>query len=213
MKLSSSALIFDLDGTISDPSLGICRSFNHALQTFGFATLADSVISNEIGPPLDVSFKKLVPALNEQLIPGLVTAYRERYADVGYSENTVYPQIPMALEKLTAAGFQLAVCTSKRVDFATKILSMFELLDHFSFVDGGDIGISKGQQLSALLTQQKIDTQAIMIGDRNIDILAAQQNSLRSIGVLWGFGAHQELAAAKADHIVHNVCELSGCFL
>ena len=213
MNLSCSTLILDLDGTISDPSIGICRSFNHALQEFGFATHADSVIANEIGPPLDASFKKLVPGLDEKLIPALVAAYRERYAEVGYSENTVYPQIPLALEKLSAAGIQLAVCTSKRVDFAIKILSMFELLDYFRFVDGGDIGISKGQQLATLLAQQQINTQAIMVGDRNVDIFAAQQNSLRSIGVLWGFGPHEELAAAKADYIVQSVEQLSGYFL
>jgi len=212
MELSCSTLILDLDGTISDPSLGICRSFNHALQTFGFATHADSVIANEIGPPLDVSFKKLVPGLDEQLIPALVAAYRQRYADVGYAENTLYPQIPLALEKLSAGGIQLAVCTSKRVDFAIKILSMFELLDYFVFIDGGDIGISKGQQLASLLTQQQIDSQAIMVGDRDVDILAAQQNALRSIGVLWGFGGYQELAEAKADYILASVCELSDCF-
>ena len=213
MKLSGSTIILDLDGTISDPSLGICRCFNHALQTLGFATYADSVIANEIGPPLDVSFKKLVPGLDEQLIAILVAAYRQRYAEVGYSENTVYPQIPLLLEKLSASGIQLAVCTSKRVDFATKILSMFDLLEYFSFVDGGDIGISKGQQLATLLAQQQINTQAIMVGDRNVDIFAAQQNDLCSIGVLWGFGCKQELLDAKADYIVASVSELGDCFL
>ena len=179
MKFECETLIFDLDGTISDPSLGITRCFNHALQSHGFSAIPDSIIREEIGPPLDETFLKLAPDINASDVAPLVSTYRERYSDVGYSENTIYPEIPLTLYQLKKAGLNLGVCTSKRHDFAKKILSLFELLNFFNFVDGGDIGITKGEQLSSLLKRGAIDSHSIMVGDRAIDITSAKENSLR----------------------------------
>lgn len=208
MTFECSTLILDLDGTISDPSLGITRCFNHALKSHGLDCLSEEQIAQEIGPPLDETFMKLAPDLDTTAIPALVSTYRERYSDVGYSENTLYPEIPEALKKLVAADIAMGVCTSKRKDFAVKILSMFGLLEFFKFVDGGDIGISKKMQLSGLLAAQEIDNCAIMVGDRSVDIISARTNGLRSIGVLWGFGSHAELSEASPSKILNQVREL-----
>jgi phosphoglycolate phosphatase len=102
------------------------------------------------------------------------------------------------------------VCTSKRRDFAERILSLFGLLDHFNFVNGGDIGISKQSQLAGLLNAKIIDNGAIMVGDRSVDIKSAQANGLCSIGVLWGFGDYAELAEASPSFILESVAELPG---
>ena len=206
--MECSTLVLDLDGTISDPSLGISRCFNHALKTHGYNSLPEKQIVQEIGPPLDETFMKLAPGINNAEVNELVSTYRERYSDVGYSENTLYPEIPEALNKIMASGISMGVCTSKRKDFAEKILSMFGLSDYFNFIDGGDIGVTKEVQLTRLLASQQIDSKAIMVGDRSVDIISAQKNGLRSIGVLWGFGSHTELTEVSPSKILNHVMEL-----
>lgn len=209
MKLDCTTLVLDLDGTISDPSLGITRCFNHALKIHGFYGIPDKTITEAIGPPLDETFLKLVPDVDPSHISSLVATYRERYAEFGYAENLIYQDIPATLTQLQDAGIRLGVCTSKRRDFAEKILSLFKILDLFDFVDGGDIGITKKEQLSGLLEHGLIDDDAIMVGDRAIDIVSAKENGLRSIGVLWGFGSHEELSMALPTRIIDKVTELS----
>ncbi len=213
MKIDCSTVIFDLDGTLSDPSLGIVRCFNHALQTHGFTTVSERMIEREIGPPLDETFKKLVPGVDDASVTELITSYRERYADEGYAENKMYPGVPDALKELSDSRIPLGVCTSKRADFAEKILSLFGLKEYFSFVDGGDVGITKASQLAGLLHSKAIDGGAVMVGDRAIDIWSAQTNGLRSIGVLWGFGDYAELSAASPSYILDKVEELPRVFI
>lgn len=203
-----STLIFDLDGTISNPSLGIFRCINYALRAHGEPEVSEEQVAAEIGPPLDEAFKKFRPEADQTEIESLVAKYRERYAEVGYSENLAYPGVLDALQTLSARGVRMGVCTSKRRDFAEKILSMFGVLDYFSFVDGGDVGIKKRHQLSALLRTDQIDISAVMIGDRAVDISSAHANGLRSVGVLWGFGDLSELSAAGANIILGHAGEL-----
>lgn len=208
MKFDCTTLVLDLDGTISDPSLGITRCFNHALKSHGFSMLSNSAIVKEIGPPLDETFIKLAPGISTSDVTSLVSTYRDRYSDIGFSENTVYPKIPLVLEQLKNSDLRLGVCTSKRRDFAEKILSLFSLSDYFDFVNGGDIGVTKGSQLAGLIDSRIIDNQAIMVGDRSIDIESAKENGLRSIGVLWGFGDYKELSEASPSCILKKVTEL-----
>ena len=127
MTLECSTLVLDLDGTISDPSLGISRCMNHALQIHGFTAVSSKDIAREIGPPLDEMFLKLAPDVSAENIPALVSTYRERYSDCGYSENLIYPNIYSAIEQAYKAGLRLGVCTSKRRDFAEKIILLFGL--------------------------------------------------------------------------------------
>ncbi|MEM1113446.1 MAG: HAD hydrolase-like protein [Pseudomonadota bacterium] len=206
--MECSTLILDLDGTISDPSLGISRCFNHALSAFGYEPVSEQRVSEQIGPPLDQAFLKLVPGISEREVPNLVAKYRERYGELGYAENTLYPGMPEALQALAASGLRLGVCTSKRRDFALKILAMFEVLDVFEFVDGGDIGVTKQSQLAGLLASGEIDQHSIMVGDRSVDIVSARRNDLRAIGVLWGFGSEAELAEASPVKILERVEQL-----
>lgn len=208
MKFDCTTLVLDLDGTISDPSLGITRCLNHALKSHGFSMLSNSAIVKEIGPPLDETFIKLAPGISTSDVTSLVSTYRDRYSDIGFSENTVYPKIPLVLEQLKNSDLRLGVCTSKRRDFAEKILSLFSLSDYFDFVNGGDIGVTKGSQLAGLIDSRIIDNQAIMVGDRSIDIESAKENGLRSIGVLWGFGDYKELSEASPSCILKKVTEL-----
>lgn len=113
-----------------------------------------------------------------------------------------------AIEALVAAGMTLGVCTSKRRDFAVKILDMLGLRRHFEFVDGGDIGIAKASQLERLAATDCVSTASIMVGDRAIDISAAAENGMRSIGVTWGFAVAGELESAGAEHIIERPADL-----
>ncbi|QDV53319.1 5'-nucleotidase [Gimesia fumaroli] len=210
VKLECKTLILDLDGTISDPSLGIINCINHALETHGLPTVSGDLIKQEIGPPLDKTFINLSPGATPSEVSKLITTFRERYSDIGYSENILYAGIPAVIDQLSNAHVTLGVCTGKRKDFAERILSLFGLLEYFAFVDGGDIGVTKSSQLAGLLKSKAIDKQAVMVGDRSIDITSAQENGLRSIGVLWGFGDYEELSQASPACILEKVDELPG---
>lgn len=203
-------LVFDLDGTISDPKQGITRSLNYALSAHGFSEQDEGKLTRYIGPPLDSTFKTITKSDNPKLISSLVAKYRERYSDVGFSENALYPDIPEALAQLhLTSGITLGVCTSKRVDFAERILDFFNLRHFFDFVSGGDVGIEKWQQLQLLCEQKVIHQKSLMIGDRYVDLTAAHKNSLDSAGVLWGYGSLAELTEHKPAYMFSNPRELT----
>ena len=201
-------LLFDLDGTLSDPLQGLSRSLDHALTHHGFPTCPPQEVARYVGPPLDLTFIALTGVSNATLIRALVATFRERYLDIGYSENTLYPGIASALKTLQAAGKPMAVCTSKRQDIALKILHMFGLADYFSFVSGGDVGIEKWQQLAELRAQQLIPPDALRIGDRAVDLVAAHRNGLPSAGVLWGYGDRSELIAEQPVHLFNKPADM-----
>lgn len=194
--LPAARLIFDLDGTLSDPVEGITRSFDHALTHFGLPPLRPEQHSAVIGPPLDVSFRALLGREEPDLVTALVARYRERYAVTGYAENRLYPGVPEALATLTARGEVMGLCSSKRVDFCEQILALFGLRGHFAWVDGGDVGIAKRDQLRRLQALGALHPQAWMIGDRAVDIDAARANGLRGVAVRWGHGSETEFAHA-----------------
>lgn len=203
-------LVFDLDGTISDPKDGVVRSLNYALQAHGFNVKDENELTSFIGPPLDFAFSSLTGSQESELIKSLVSKYRERYSEVGFSENTLYPGIAEVLQRLSAdRGITLGVCTSKRVDFAEQVLGHFSIRHHFSFVDGGDVGIEKRQQLEVLLKEGRINHNSVMVGDRHVDLTAAHHNQLQSAGVLWGYGSIEELSQHKPAHLFSKPCELA----
>jgi phosphoglycolate phosphatase len=208
LALDCSTLVLDLDGTISDPSLGISRCMNHALLSCGLETVAPELVERQIGPPLDDIFRTLAPGITDAQLAALISAYRERYSELGYAENELYPDLVETLVALRERDIRLGVCTSKRKDFAERIIDLFQLSEFFAFVDGGDVGVSKANQLAGLLQSGSIDEQAVMVGDRAVDIVAASSNQLRAIGVLWGFGDREELEGASPHHIVSSPAEL-----
>ena len=201
-------ILFDLDGTLSDPLVGVGRSINYALTHFGFAPRTLQELAIYIGPPLDESFKALTALDSPADIDALVAKYRERYGDIGYAENEIYPGIPEAIAALSQAGVPLAVCTSKRTDFAEKILDMFALRQYFRFVSGGEAGLQKWQQMQVLVAQGQVTTSAVMVGDRAFDMIAAHRNGLHAAGVLWGHGSREELQGENPQYLFANTAEL-----
>ncbi|WDP83933.1 MAG: HAD hydrolase-like protein [Desulfobacter sp.] len=189
-------VLFDLDGTLSDPLEGISKSINYALGAFGYPLAPEAELARFIGPPLDTTFVELTAGDDQSHIMALVEKFRERFREKGYRENKLYPGVKQALESLYAREIPLGVCTSKRRDFAEKILAMFGLDHLFDFVSGGDVGISKSSQIRTLLEMKKISRASVMIGDRDSDILAARENDLCGYGVIWGYGSREELENA-----------------
>jgi phosphoglycolate phosphatase len=202
-------ILFDLDGTLSDPAVGIGRSINFALERHGFAPLAEGEVSRFIGPPLDEGFRLMTGRDDDSTIHSLIAAYRERYADVGYAENTVYDGIPQALQALCDAGLPLGLCTSKRRDFACQILELFQLDGFFRFVSGGEIGMQKWQQIATLREQGRVGSGAVMVGDRAVDMIAAHRNGLDAAGVLWGHGSLDELQAEAPRYLIDRPADLA----
>ena len=204
-------LIFDLDGTLSDPKDGITKSINYALIKHGYDThCEDKLAPIVIGPPLDESFRALTGISDSAHIGSLVTSYRERYADLGYAENKLYEGITDILDEFRNRGVAMGVCTSKPERFARPILEMFGIIEYFEFLSGGDVGVQKGAQIQSLLKENKINENWLMIGDRKHDLIAANENNLKGAGVLWGYGSHEELTAHMPSHIFKTINCLRG---
>lgn len=210
--MNPKTLIFDLDGTISDPFVGISRSINYALESHDYQPTDPERIRPMIGPPLTDIFEYLIGEISMQRMQGLVDKYRERYASVGFTENVIYDGIPEIVSALAASGYVLGVCTSKRIDCASAIVEMFGLSAHFQFISGGDVGIHKTEQIEKLVSDGVDADSSVMIGDRHFDIVAAKDNGLTSVGVSWGFGDDEELISAAPDYLVHTPDELLELF-
>ena len=208
--MSHDVLLFDLDGTISDPLEGIERSINFALVEHGFPPLAPGQAAAFIGPQIDETFSLITGLDAGDRLNGFVAKYRERYSDVGYAENVLYPGVRDALATLSTAGATMGICTSKRVDFAEQILELFDLRQYFRFVDGGEIGVHKRQQIEALRSGGKVSSASLMIGDRAVDLVAAHRNSLHSGGVLWGYGSYAELSNERPRYFFRSPGEWPG---
>lgn len=201
-------IIFDLDGTLTNPEQGFVNSLNHALSVNGLPTQDGANFSQYIGPPLDQTALILANG-DEMMAEKLMVSYRENYSATGYQENVVYDGIAEILQKLyDMPHIRIGVCTSKRQDFAIRILKMHGLFDYFEFVSGANDGTSKSQQLASLLANGKAPKASIMVGDRLFDMRAARNNQLDCAGVLWGFGSHAELSEYKPEFIFDAASQL-----
>jgi len=203
-------VVFDLDGTLSNPLDGFARSINHALRLQGLPERAPHELARFIGPPLYESAVELTGSADPAAHNRLIADYRQRYGEQGYAENALYDGIPAALHALRDGGATLGLCTSKRADFAEAILRRFGLRDLFAFVSGGDIGVHKWQQLQALREAGVVDADSVMVGDRDVDITSAHRNGLHACAALWGFGSREELKAESPRHLAQAPSDLPG---
>ena len=199
---SDSALLVDLDGTLSDNFAGIARSIRHALAALGAPEPDDETLLPCVGPPLRATFARLLATSDTALVERAIAHYRERYASIGWQENVVYPGVADALAELASRGETLYLCTSKPKPYAEKIVARFGLLPFLAGVYGADLAGAlddKSALVAHLVRRECLDPRAcVMIGDRMHDVRAAHANGARVIGVLWGYGTREELAAADA---------------
>ncbi len=203
-------IFFDLDGTLTDAGPGIKACINYALDKMNFKKLgmdSDWVV----GPSLWGTFKKL--GIPEENLNEAVNLYRERYNVKGYLENSVYLGIPGQLAMLLEMGYVLSLATSKPTVSASAILEYFDLTRYFSYEFGSNLDGSLSDK-SILLKHALAVTgfepnNALMIGDRQYDIIGAKSNLIKSVGVSYGYGSTNELREAGADLLVEKPAELA----
>ncbi|MBN2007950.1 HAD hydrolase-like protein [candidate division KSB1 bacterium] len=200
-------LIFDLDGTISDPSDGIIHSLNHTLETLGFASYPRSELIKYIGPGLKEIFRQLVSD-EPAILKKAVQIFRQHYSAIGYRENVLYPHITDALHKLYDKGIKLFVATSKREDIANTVVRYFGLENLFSHVYGCGDDLNKSQLIAHILQSANNASAALYIGDRLSDLLAATENRIDTAIVTWGFASEHEFEKKQPAYFINHPLEL-----
>jgi phosphoglycolate phosphatase len=196
-------VLFDLDGTLTDPREGIVGCFKHALLSLGHKCPADAELARYIGPPLQESFGTLLGSTDPKDIDSAVRLYRRRFASTGMFENSVYPGIHSALTTLRGSGAALFVATSKPRVFAERILVHFGLQEYFCAIHGSELDgrrSHKGDLIAHVLRAESLSPHSTaMVGDRAHDILGAKAHGVFPVGALWGYGSYDELVAAGAQ--------------
>ncbi|MDQ0195058.1 phosphoglycolate phosphatase [Paenibacillus wynnii] len=201
-------LLFDLDGTLTDPKEGITKSVEYALNKFGVQVEHLDLLIPYIGPPLYDSFIQL-SSFTEANAHQAVGYYRERYRELGMFENKVIEGIPQLLENLQNQGYLMYVATSKPTVFAEQIMKHYKLDSYFQHIAGSNLDgtRSKKQEVIQYVLDHNniLPEQALMVGDREHDIIGAKACGVESIGVTFGYGSESELNNAGADQIADQV--------
>lgn len=207
-------ILFDLDGTLTDPGVGITSSVAYALEAFGIHVEDLSSLNCFIGPPLWESFR-VYYGLSESDAHLAVEKYRERFSTVGLFENELYEGVPQMLARLRDAGCVLAVATSKPTVFASRILDHFSLSPYFNYALGSELDgrrVDKAEVVAEVMAQlgaTAADT--LMVGDRKHDVLGAASCGIPALGVLYGYGDEQELTLAGAAALVSHPADIPDC--
>lgn len=210
-------ILFDLDGTLTDPGEGITNSVAYALRQFGITPPPREQLYPFIGPPLTDSCNRYYGFTPEQAVKA-VEQYRVYFAEKGIYENRVYDGIKQLLESLRQSGRRLAVASSKPEPFVHTIMEHFSLGDYFDFVGGAlmdETRIKKGDVIAHVIKNTGISdrSQVLMVGDRAYDVWGATEQGLDSAGVLYGYGSRAELAEAGATYLVEYVSDLAAICL
>ena len=205
-------ILFDLDGTLTDPGEGITNSVAYALDKYGIEVTDKSTLTPFIGPPLHESFRKY---FNFSILQSFdaVTKYREYYRDRGIFENRVYDGIIDLLSVLKESGKTVIMATSKPTVFARRIAEHYDFEKYFDVIVGSELDgtrVDKAEVIEEALRQAGVTEKerCVMVGDRMHDIVGAQKNHISSVGVLYGYGSLEELSDAGADVIVNTVEDL-----
>lgn len=202
-------ILFDLDGTLTDPMIGITKSVQYALRAYGIQVERLEDLCPFIGPPLRDSFMKYYGFDPDQATEA-IWKYREYFSVTGLYENKEYAGIKEMLEALRDEGKKLYVATSKPELFAKKILEHFQMAEYFTFIGGASMDetrVKKGDVIGYVLEENQITdlSQVVMVGDREHDVIGAKEAGIESVGVLYGYGSREELEEAGANEIVSTV--------
>ena len=208
-------IFFDLDGTLTDPALGITNGIIYARKKWGLDPGRNEDYYKFIGPPMPWSCEHYWGMTHEEGLRFLAT-YREYFGTIGLFENEVYPGIPQLLAKLTEQGCKLYMATTKPTGFSTRIAEKFGLLPYFEIISGSGL---KGDETKADVIRAARDacavdmTKAIMVGDRLFDVEGAHECSIPCVGVCYGYGGREELEKSGADFIAETVEDLAALLL
>lgn len=206
-------LLFDLDGTLTDPFEGITKCVQYALSSCGVEIEDLNELKAFIGPPLVPAFMEYYGFSKEKAEYAL-KKYRERFSDVGIFENKLFDGIPKLLSDLNNAGFKLCLATSKPEVYAVKILEHFDISKYFDFICGATLDESRSEKwevIYEIIKQLKLEnkkSEMLMIGDRKHDIIGAKKCGIKSLGIYTGYAEEGELEKAGADFICNYLDEL-----
>lgn len=202
-------VLFDLDGTLTDPGLGITNSVMYALEKFDIKVEDRTSLYKFIGPPLKDSFEKYYHMSDEE-ITRAIAYYREYFSVKGIYENVLYDGITEVLKQIKDSGRQVILATSKPEAFSVEILRYFKIDHYFDFAACATMDETRTNKAEVIAYALKLGEitdlkSAIMIGDREYDIIGAKAAGLNSIGVLYGYGSREELQNAGATYIAERV--------
>jgi phosphoglycolate phosphatase len=207
-----SNIFFDLDGTLTDSKEGIIKCIDYALEKLGYPVPKGFNINDCLGPPLRVSFRRLLNSNDEVLIERAVATYRERFSTIGLFENKVYPGIPELLSALHEKSLKLYVVTTKPKVFAGRIMEHFQLAHRFDAIYGTELNgrfDNKADLIEFILQNRKLRAEeTVMVGDKREDIVAGKANRTKTIGVTYGYGSLQEITEAAPDGICGSPSEI-----
>jgi phosphoglycolate phosphatase len=199
-------VLLDLDGTLTDPHVGITRCIQHALKGMGRATPATGELLWCIGPPLRGSFARLMETQDAALLDRALALYRERFSATGMYENAVYPGVPEALRRIGEAGVRMILATSKPRVYAEEIARHFGLREFFAAVHGSELDGTrtvKSELIAYILRCEGLSAgETLMVGDREHDILGARACGVRAAAVTYGYGSAEEIAQARPEYVV-----------
>ncbi len=206
------ALLFDLDGTLTDPAQGITNSVRYALRQHGYPIPDADTLLSFIGPPLVDSFSALC-GTDFQKTRALVDSFRVYFKDRGILENRLYDGIPALLAALRASGYKLYVATSKPLVFARRVLSDFHIDTYFNGVYGSELDGTRDKKADVIRYLLENESELagrplLMIGDRKYDVLGAAELSIPTVGVSYGYGSQEELLEAGAIAVLPTVAAL-----
>lgn len=205
-------VLFDLDGTLTDSGLGITKAVMYALEKMGHEVPPRESLFKFIGPPLDESFRRFYGMDMDQSIEA-VRQFRVYYNDIGILENLVYDGVPQMLEALKSGGLRLVLATSKPQAAAERVVRHFGLDAWITGIVGGTDDPSrntKGKVIGYVLKNFGIDpASAIMVGDREHDVLGAKENGIPCAGITWGYGDREELENAGAAAVFDTPAQLA----
>jgi phosphoglycolate phosphatase len=196
-------IFFDLDGTLTDSKEGIVNCIYYALEKLGYPVPEGFNVNDCLGPPLRLSFRRLLHSSDDALIERAVAIYRERFSTIGLFENRVYPGIPELLSALHENDFKLYVVTTKPRVFAGRILEHFQLAYRFEAIYGTELNgqfDNKADLIEFILKTRHLRAEeTVMVGDKREDIAAGKANRTGTIGVTYGYGSLQEIMEASPD--------------
>lgn len=206
-------ILIDLDGTLTDPKVGITTSARYGLEKVDHPISDEINIDWIIGPPLKASLAKLLNIETDHILAEqALMAYRERFAVKGLYENHVFEGVAETLAELKRRGYRLFVATAKPTVYAKQILEHFDLTQYFTEIYGSELNgdrTNKGELIQYILEQQYLKAEGcIMVGDREYDILGARRNGIKSIAVTYGYSSADELQRAQPEYKIENFDDL-----
>lgn len=210
-------ILFDLDGTLTDPGEGITRCIQYALDRLGAAMPLSDQLAWCVGPPLRASFSQLLNTTDESILDQALVHYRKRFSEKGMFENILYPGVVSSLGRLRKTGFKLFLATSKPRVFARQILDHFKLTSYFHRIYGSELDGSlsdKGALIAHIIHQEGLDPAVtLMVGDRVYDIEGGKENNVMTAAVAYGYGTRDEIDAAQPDVVFETIADISKTLL